>query len=82
MPVCNVASDWPRTFLHPRCFCLASRHTEAIIIVNIEVNTLMTSHMHLLCFKGLYNYRQNIKAYYACHSLKYIHAGRLILLMH
>ena len=18
-----VASDWPRTFLHPRCFCLA-----------------------------------------------------------
>ena len=23
MPVCNVASDWPRTFLHPRCFCLA-----------------------------------------------------------
>ena len=23
MPVSNVASDWPRTFLHPRCFCLA-----------------------------------------------------------
>ena len=23
MPVKNVASDWPRTFLHPRCFCLA-----------------------------------------------------------
>ena len=23
MPVNNVASDWPRTFLHPRCFCLA-----------------------------------------------------------
>ena len=23
MPVCNVASDWPHTFLHPRCFCLA-----------------------------------------------------------
>ena len=23
LPVCNVASDWPRTFLHPRCFCLA-----------------------------------------------------------
>ena len=22
LPVCNVASDWPRTFLHPRCFCL------------------------------------------------------------
>ena len=21
-----VASDWPRTFLHPRCFCLASRY--------------------------------------------------------
>ena len=20
---CNVASEWPRTFLHPRCFCLA-----------------------------------------------------------
>ena len=19
----HVASDWPRTFLHPRCFCLA-----------------------------------------------------------
>ena len=23
MPVCNAASDWPRTFLYPRCFCLA-----------------------------------------------------------
>ena len=23
LPVCNVASDWLRTFLHPRCFCLA-----------------------------------------------------------
>ena len=23
MPVNNVASDWPHTFLHPRCFCLA-----------------------------------------------------------
>ena len=23
MPVSNVASDWPRTFLHPRYFCLA-----------------------------------------------------------
>ena len=23
MPVNNVASDWPRTFLHPRRFCLA-----------------------------------------------------------
>ena len=20
---CNVASNWPRTFLHPRSFCLA-----------------------------------------------------------
>ena len=25
MPVCNVASDWPRTFLHPKCFCLVYR---------------------------------------------------------
>ena len=23
MPVNNVASDWPHTFLCPRCFCLA-----------------------------------------------------------
>ena len=23
LPVCNVASDWPITFLCPRCFCLA-----------------------------------------------------------
>ena len=22
-PVCNAASDWPRIFLHPGCFCLA-----------------------------------------------------------
>ena len=21
--VCNAASDWPHTFLHPKCFCLA-----------------------------------------------------------
>ena len=25
-PAClHVASDWPRTFLYPRCYCLASR---------------------------------------------------------
>ena len=24
-----VASDWPRTFLHPRCFCLALSITTA-----------------------------------------------------
>ena len=30
MPVSNVASDWPRTFLHPRCFCLASLLTKAL----------------------------------------------------
>ena len=23
LPVCNVVSDWPCMFLHPRCFCLA-----------------------------------------------------------
>ena len=23
----NGASDWPRTFLHPGCFCLAYMHT-------------------------------------------------------
>ena len=22
IPVCNAASDWPHTFLHPRRFCL------------------------------------------------------------
>ena len=26
LPVCNVASDWPRAFLHPRCFCLAKNY--------------------------------------------------------
>ena len=28
MPVSNVASDWPWTFLHPRCFCLAYIHPQ------------------------------------------------------
>ena len=23
MPVCNVTSDWPHIFLHPKCFYLA-----------------------------------------------------------
>ena len=23
IPICNAASDWPCTFLHSRCFCLA-----------------------------------------------------------
>ena len=23
IPICNAASDWPRTFLYPGCFCLA-----------------------------------------------------------
>ena len=26
VPIGNAASDWPRTFLHPRCFCLAYHH--------------------------------------------------------
>ena len=33
-----VASDWPRTFLHPRCFCLAF-YTTAIPINNIFAAT-------------------------------------------
>ena len=28
MSVCNVASDWPHTFLHPGCFCLAYNTTQ------------------------------------------------------
>ena len=27
-----VASDWPRTFLHPRCFCLASIVSPAMVV--------------------------------------------------
>ena len=27
-----VASDWPRTFLHPRCFCLAYNYTATYIV--------------------------------------------------
>ena len=25
IPICNAASDWPRTFLHPGCFCMLGR---------------------------------------------------------
>ena len=32
MPVNNVASDWPCTFLHPRCFCLVNLKDEMIQI--------------------------------------------------
>ena len=28
-----VASDWPRTFLHPRCFCLALQLQENTTVV-------------------------------------------------
>ena len=27
LPVCNATSDWPRTFLYPKCFCLAYHTT-------------------------------------------------------
>ena len=27
IPICNAASDWPHTFLHPGCFCLAFKLT-------------------------------------------------------
>ena len=27
-----VASDWPRTFLHPRCFCLAYIYTNTSLL--------------------------------------------------
>ena len=32
-----VASDWPRTFLYPRCFCLASKlsHSPEVIMLII-----------------------------------------------
>ena len=32
-----MASDWPRTFLQPGCFCLAYNNTENTIFVIIRV---------------------------------------------
>ena len=46
-----AGSSWPRTFLHPRCFCLANtyRQQEVTICTNIEVNTSSISDkMYLL----------------------------------
>ena len=45
-----VASDWPRTFLHPRCFCLAYRYRDILdnqdnFVVNIEIYFLALSHI-------------------------------------
>ena len=34
MPVSNAASDWPHTFLHPRCFCLAYLFTKSSDMLN------------------------------------------------
>ena len=31
-----VASDWPRTFLHPRCFCLAFYIQTTVASVNLS----------------------------------------------
>ena len=39
MPVCNVAFDWPHTFLHPRCFCLASN-----LQITAKIPTCQSSH--------------------------------------
>ena len=35
-----VASDWPRTFLHPRCFCLAYYYFHDKILTTIFVLVL------------------------------------------
>ena len=37
MPVNNVASDWPRTFLRPRCFCLAYLFTKSSDMLNKNI---------------------------------------------
>ena len=31
----NAVSSWPRTILHPRCFCLAYHYCLSILFVNI-----------------------------------------------
>ena len=28
-----MASDWPRTFLHPRCFCLTKFYSEILVTI-------------------------------------------------
>ena len=55
LPVCNVASDWPRTFLHPRCFYLAyhyflkvyANHLPGVQVmekINLQCNNLSQTH--------------------------------------
>ena len=39
MPVSSVASDWPPTSLHPRCFCLAYR-LRPIMLKNLPIMLL------------------------------------------
>ena len=48
LPICNVASDWPRTFLHPRCFCLASLST---IVLNSRDWSEIVWLPEISCFK-------------------------------
>ena len=37
-------SDWPHTFLHPRCFCLAYKYTCASVCLSISKAKAMYSH--------------------------------------
>ena len=44
LPVCNVASGWPRTFLHPRCFCLV----EAVLGVTRYISNALRNNITLM----------------------------------
>ena len=52
VPVCNAASDWPRTLLCPRCFCLACHYF------------LATIHRKLTNNLATYVHSQNVTATY------------------
>ena len=45
----TAASDWPRLFLHPRCFCLAYiyTHTHAHTSIYIHVHTRIAVHVYI-----------------------------------
>ena len=48
--ITTVASDWPRTFLHPRCFCLAYIYTHIVtILVVICTYIVMLYTIHSMC---------------------------------
>ena len=79
-----VASDWPCTFLHPRCFCLACIYTCGIWPIFLNKPSIYISTMHVYSYICVHLHQELIThtmdiMHYAYPIIPYIRMYKMLL---